>query len=231
MDPGFDWHGREGSTRHLRSSTFGAMYDWCDFADQEDVVLPDGKTIHYTMLQFRDTSTYVGATVKHNIRHEPASANVGGRSIIALSRASSGGQCAASWGVRQTVSYRAIGLEPGEAAKIRVSMNMINEEAHKERFSRVQLGVDPRGSIVTQRALWSKEYKNEFIAKENWQIATLEFDRPMDATAFTVYFRHRDGQAREPYQKMHFPEPQSSGSRFGSVGMADWVLVEVIDEL
>ncbi len=228
-DPGFDWHGREASTQHLRSSTYGAMLDWCDFADQETVKVDDNKEIHYTLMQFRDTATKIGMINKHNIRHEPASPNVGGRSIIALDRTSSGDASAVSWGVRQTFSYAALGITSGEKARIRVSMNMINEDAHQHRVSGVQLGVDPNGGIVTQRATWTELQKNEFISKEGWKIATLEFDRPVDATAMTVYFRHRDGQPREPCFKTHFPEPQSAGTRSGSVGMADWVMVERID--
>jgi hypothetical protein len=227
MDPGLDWHGHSATTRDLRASTAGADFDWCDFADQEDVQAPDGKTIHYTLLQFRDTSGHRGGTVKHNVRHETSHQGVGGCSSIALSRESSGGFDAVSWGIRQTVAYSALGLAPDASARIRITMKMTNIETTLSRNSRVQVGVDPRGGVVTRKATWSDEYTEEFT-KEGWRLATLDFERPKDAVAFTVFFRHRDGRPGDPQFAMPFPEPQSMGSQLGSEAVADWVLVEVL---
>ena len=57
----------------------------------------------------------------------------------------------------------------------------------------------------------------------------LVFDRPANADAFTIYFRHRDGLPQGPEFESNLPEPQSMGSRFGSTGLADWVLIKKID--
>ena len=227
MDPGFDWHGSTLGTQQLRSSTAGAHLDWCDFADQEDAKTADGKTIHFTLLQFRDTSTYRGGMVKHNTLHETCSGGLGGCSGITLHRESSGPANAVSWGKRQTVAYAALGLAPRETARIRVSMKMTTLENGNRGASKVQLGVDPRGGVCTRDAIWSPEYTDSFI-KEGWRIASLEFDRPAGAVAFTVYFRHRDGLPTDPRFASNLPEPQSAGSELGSWAAADWVLVKVM---
>jgi hypothetical protein len=227
MDAGLDWHGATLGVQHLRSSTAGAHLDWCDFADQEDVKTADGKVIHFTLLQFRDTSTYRGAMVKHNTMHETCGAGVGGASVITLNRESSGGANAVSWGIRQTFAYSGLGLKPGEPAKISVSMKMGTMESANRGASKVQLGIDPRGGICTQEATWSPEFGGSYF-KEGWHVAKLEFDRPPDATACTIYFRHRDGLPTEPRFPSNLPEPQSAGSELSSTAFADWVLVKVV---
>ena len=133
---------------------------------------------------------------------------------------------AASWGIRQTVAYSALGLDRNQPARIRISMRMTNEYGEGG-ISHVQLGVDPRGGLVTRQAMWTDTYQGDFV-RDGWHTATLEFDRPTDAPAFTVYFRHRDGKAEDPLTGMHFPEPQSLGSRTSNRGIADWVLIEVV---
>ncbi len=91
----------------------------------------------------------------------------------------------------------------------------------------MQLGVDPRGGLCTHDATWTPEYKDGYL-KEGWRIASLEFDRPADAVAFTIYFRHRDGLPIDPRFPSNLPEPQSAGSEMSSAAFADWVLVKVL---
>lgn len=107
-----------------------------------------------------------------------------------------------------------------------MSIKMTNEYGERG-TSRVQLGVDPRGRLITQEAIWSEPYSGDFV-RNGWHTAVLDFDRPVDAMAFTIYFRHRDGKPAKPEVQMHFPEPQSLGSRESDVGIADWVLIEVV---
>lgn len=225
MDPGFDWHGVYSSTRHLKASTLAKASDWCDYAEQVDEKGPEGQITHFTLLALRDTASHKGSIAKHNFWRMVSHDGVGGRSVISLDRESSGGFNAVSWGVRQTVGYSAVGFDPGEAGKVRVTMRLANDDDKLLGVSRVQLGVDPNGGISTRNATWSEEVRDN-VLKEGWRTISLEFERPRNATAFTVYFRHRDGLPRDPEFVMKQPEPQSMGSRFGSKGMADWVLVE-----
>jgi hypothetical protein len=224
MDPDFSFGNRNLSTRTLRASTLGADLDWCTFADQEDVETPEG-VIHYTLMQFRDTSTHRGA-VKHNFLFNGIDDGLGGRSTMTLNRESSTPSCAGSWGVRQTVDYAAIGVAPGQRAKIRVRMKMITFVAPNG-VSRVQLGVDPAGTLITRKALWSEGCDGP-CSGQGWHIATLEFEKPEDARAFTIYFRQRDGKSEEPRFPLGVIEPQSLGSLSNSSAIADWVTVEVV---
>ncbi len=226
MDPGFDWHGNGGSsTIQFRHNTRAADADWCDFIDQQDVETPDG-VIHYRLLPFRSSSTYPDPGWNVQISHDVCAPDVGGHSVIALRGGGDRG-CAVSWGVRQTVSYDAFGLGPREKARLRVRMKMTNHDPLKHGISRVQLGVDPHGGIVTSKAKWSRE-DNINAYEGGWRIAELTFDRPPDAEAVTIFFRRRDGTPR-PAPASDFPEKQSQGTPGGASGMADWVMVDVVD--
>lgn len=226
MDPGFDWHGIGGSnTIHFRYNTRAANADWCDFADQQDVETPEG-VIHYHLLPFRSSSTYPDPGWNYQIAHDICAPDVGGHSVIALRGGGDRG-CAVSWGVRQTVAYSAFGLQPGQRARLRVRMKMTNHDPLKHGISRVQLGVDPAGDIITSKAMWTPE-DNINAYEDGWRVAELEFDRPPDAAGMTIYFRNRDGIPREPDEKSSFPEPQSQGTPGGAAAMADWVMVDVL---
>lgn len=228
MDPGFDWHGISGgTTTHFSFSTRAATSDWCDFADQEDVRYWNGQTIHYTLLQFREASINKSGGGDHNLVHEVCSSDLGGLSVIAMKRPGAGRSSAVSWGVRQTIAYSAVGLKTDQRAKLRVKMKMTSDDFRDLNFSRVQLGVDPNGGIDTHLALWTEESLT-ILQKGGWDIATLEFDKPAGAQAFTVYFRHRDGVPGGPEKTYPFAEEQTRGSPYGCAAYADWVLVEVL---
>lgn len=228
MDPGFDWHGISGgTTTHFRFSTRAAASDWCDFADQEDVQYWNGQTIHYTLLQFREASINKNGGGGHNLVHEVCSSDLGGLSVVAMKRPDAGRSSAVSWGVRQTVAYSSLGLKIDQAAKLRIKMKITSDDFRDLNFSRVQLGVDPNGGIDTHLAQWTQESLT-ILQKGGWDIATLEFDKPAGAQAFTVYFRHRDGVPGGPERTYTFAEKQTRGSPYGCAAYADWVLVEVL---
>lgn len=224
MDPGFDWHGNTGgSTLHFWRNTGGADADWCDFADQENVVTEEG-TVRYTLAQFRDTSWQFTPSAKHQLIHEKYNEQVSGYGTVTTSRIHAD-NTAASWGVRQTVAYSAFGLKRDQAARLRVKMRYTNHEAAYRNTSRVQLGVDPLGGTITREALWGTE-DNVNFTNEGWRVGVLEFNKPTGAEAFTVYFRHRDGQPKPGGESPH--ELQSKGTDPGCRGVADWVMVEVL---
>lgn len=225
MDPVFDCHGVYGNTRHLKASTLVGDSDWCDYAEQADEKGTDDQVTHFTLLSFRDTASYKGSVATHDFWRMVSHDGVGGRSVISLDRESPGGFNAVSWGVRQTVADSVVGFNPHENGRVRVTMRLVNDDDKLLGVSRVQLGVDPDAGVSTRNAIWSEEVRDN-VLKEGWPTISLEFERPRNATAFTVHSRHRDGLPRDPEFAMKQPEPQSMGSRFGSKSMADWVLVE-----
>ncbi|KPJ62424.1 hypothetical protein AMK68_04900 [candidate division KD3-62 bacterium DG_56] len=220
MDPGFDWHGKGGGKMiEWRQSIGGRHVDWCDFMDDVVAPLPNGGTIEYTMQTFRDT----GAAPrpghgKHDYSHEVHNNIVGGASTITLSRIHPG-EVPCAWGVRQTVSYAAFGLEPDQDAHIEILVKYTLHDPAKKRLARLQVGADPEGGVVTENALWSEEdaYANWDV--EGWRKAKLEFDRPKGAVAFTVFFRHRDGdRTGAERQTIRATDP-------GNRAIADWIMI------
>jgi len=233
MDPDFNWHGNYGgSTTEFRQNTLGADADWCDFADQEIADFPTGGKIRYTLFQFRDATRQKNPGTRHNLIHEGHALGAGGVSAIHLNRwCLAGNLSAVSWGVRQTVSYESLGLKPDESAKIRVTMRMTQLDHDDNRASRIQLGVDPHGGIVTQKALWTPEERVCIRHDNRWSTPSIEFVRPKGSTAFTIYFRQRDGIPKDASDKSYPPdpkEPQSQGTQSTIEAYADWVLVEVV---
>lgn len=226
MDPGFEWHGNYGgSTSHFWRNTGAANSDWCDYADQEDVITKEG-VIHYTMYQFRHTSACFEPAIMHELCHERFSEQTGVQGTVVTSRIHASA-CAASWGVRQTISYGALGLKPEDTARIQIKMRYTNHEPVYRDTSRVQLGVDPMGHVITQSAIWGEEDNVNFL-KEGWHTGVLEFEKPRGAQAFTIYFRHRDGLPKPGGETPH--EAQSRGTDPGCRGIADWVIVRIVDK-
>jgi len=235
MDSDFEWHGNYGSsTIEFRRNTMAANCDWCDFADQEEVVTPDG-IIRYTLFQFRDASTQTLPGVRHETKHAGHHDLAWGSSTICLARNFGAGNLSAvSWGVRQTVSYAALGLKSNETHKIRVRMKLSNARESNS-ACRCQLGVDPWGGTITQRAMWTElEDVNMWSDHWGWRTHSLEFVRPKGSEAFTIYFRQRDGLP-QPARDQSYPpkpsEPQSQGSPGNSCSsFADWVLVDILEK-
>jgi hypothetical protein len=233
MDPDFEWHGNYGSTTiEFRRNTLGANCDWCDFADQEEVVTPDG-VIRYTLFQFRDASTQTLPGIRHELKHAGHYDLAWGTSTVSLIRSFGAGNLSAvSWGVRQTVSYQAIGLGPDDTPRVRVRMKLSNAYSDGG-VCKCQLGVDPWGGVSTQKAMWTAlDNVNIWADCEGWRTHSIEFIRPKGSKAFTIYFRQRDGLP-QPAKDQSYPpaprEPQSQGSSCNSCSsFADWVLVEVI---
>lgn len=227
MDPGFDWHGKGGGKMvQWRQATGGKHVDWCDFMDDVTAPLPAGGTIDYTLQTFRDTGAasrpgHLG--MKHDYGHEVSNELVGGASTITLSRIHPG-DVPCSWGVRQTVSYAALGLKPNEAARIEVLVKCTLHDPAKKRFARLQVGADPRGGILTEKAIWSKEDDQVNWDVEGWAKLRLEFDRPRDAVAFTVFFRHRDGERTG--RDRDIVRATDPGNR----GIADWILIKAVKQ-
>ena len=233
MDPDFDWHGNYGgSTVEFRQNTLGANADWCDFADQEVADFPIGGKVRYTLFQFSDATTQKNPGTRHNLIHEEHATGAGGVSAVHLNRwCVAGNLSAVSWGVRQTVAYESLGLKPDESAKIRVTMRMTQLDHDNNRASRIQLGVDPEGGIVTQKALWTPEERVCIRHDNRWSTPSIEFVRPKGSTAFTIYFRQRDGIPKDARDKSYPPdpkEPQSQGTESTIEAYADWVLVELV---
>lgn len=227
MDLDFDWHGvRGGSTGEFRWTTMAANSDWCDFADQDDVLDRYGDTVHYTLLQHRDASSVGHLRHKSELIHETCLERHDGISALVLARYGAGGNSAASWGVRQTVSYEALGLKPHEPATIRVSARLANYDPDKNYIVCSQIGVDSWGGVITQKAQWSKK-EGWNLANKGWREPRITFDRPKEGRAFTVYVRMRDGMARPPTEILPFPEPASMGSPSLCETYVDWVKVEV----
>jgi hypothetical protein len=232
MDPDFNWHGNYGSTTNqFRRNTLAADADWCDFADQEVVETPDGD-IHYTLFQFRDATMQVLPGTRHQLVHDQHSDGAWGLSTIRLVRSVAAGSLSAcSWGVRQTISYAALGLAPDQAARVRVTTRITNMMEGTS-VNRVQMGVDPNGGAVTRRAIWSPEDSVDIRkAGEGWSTPSLEFDRPAGAAGFTIYFRQRDGVAQKAKDSSYPLDPkefQSAGSHQAAESFADWVMVEVV---
>jgi len=226
MDLGFDWHGNYGeSTFHWWQNTRGANIDWCDYADQEDVITKEG-VIHYTMYQFRHSSACFEPAIMHELCHERFSEQTGVQGTVVTSRIHTSA-CAASWGVRQTISYGALGLKPEDTARIQIKMRYTNHEPVYRDTSRVQLGVDPTGQVITQNAIWGEEDNVNFL-REGWRVGVLEFEKPRGAQGFTIYFRHRDGLPKPGGETPH--EVQSKGTDPGCRGIADWVIIRVVDK-
>ncbi|MGB9588691.1 MAG: hypothetical protein ACPL7O_10985, partial [Armatimonadota bacterium] len=64
-----------------------------------------------------------------------------------------------------------------------------------------------------------------------WSTPSIEFERPKGSTAFTIYFRQRDGIPKDARDKSYPPdpkEPQSQGTQSTIEAYADWVLVELV---
>ncbi|MCL6628152.1 MAG: hypothetical protein K6U00_00955 [Armatimonadetes bacterium] len=230
MDLGFDWHGNYGeSTFHWWQNTRGANIDWCDYAEQVSVKDWRGKDIHFTLYQFRDSSASPGPATRHKLGHVNYLRDVGWKGVVQCARIYAGDRSSVSCGVRQTVSYAALGLKPNQTARIQVKMKYTNYEWYNQQMTRVALGVDPTGSVIPSRAIWTSEYYGVIKKDGKWEIGTVEFEKPIGAQAFTIYFRHRDGSGTPaPDPGPH--EPQSRGTHFPCMGIADWVTVKVLPE-
>lgn len=232
MDTDFQWHGNYGSsTVEFRRNFSAADADWCDFADQEIVETPQGN-IRYTLFQFRDATRQVLAGTRHQLKHSKHEIGAWGESTVTLARGGGAGNLsAASWGVRQTVSYEALGLQPAQKAKIRVRMR-ISSIIEQNAACRIQIGVDPYGGVVTRNAVWTPEEQVNIRNDEvSWIYPSIEFNRPKNAQAFTIYFRQRDGLPQDASDTSYPPEPnepQSQGSASPCESYADWVMVEVL---
>jgi hypothetical protein len=217
MDPGFDWHGQGGGTEtNWRWTTAGAHVDWCDFMDEVITPWDAELSITYGLDTFRDTGAGL-LTVKHDFVHDTSNVSVGGASTISLARYHPG-DVPASWGVRQTVSYAALGLSADDVAHLRVSLKYTFDDPAQMGRAYLELGCDPRGGVLTENALWGDHLYNGWLGGQ-WSVATLEFDRPPGATAFTVFFRCRDGVARKG---------GPVATVYGSRAIADWLVVEVV---
>ncbi|MGB9587279.1 MAG: hypothetical protein ACPL7O_03780 [Armatimonadota bacterium] len=228
MDLGLDWHGNYGeSTFHWWQNTRGATIDWCDYAEQVSVKDWRGKDIHFTLYQFRDSSASPGPATRHKFRHVNYLRDVGWKGVVQCARIYAGDRSSVSWGVCQTVSYGALGLKPEDTARIQIKMRYTNHEPVYRDTSRVQLGVDPTGHVITQNAIWGEEDNVNFL-KEGWHVGVLEFEKPRGAQGFTIYFRHRDGLPKPGGETPH--EVQSRGTDPGCRGIADWVIIRVVDK-
>jgi hypothetical protein len=228
MDPGFDWHGQGGGDMvQWRWSTAGKHVDWCNFMDDvKGAPLPNGGTIDYTLATFRDTgaaSRPGNMSLKHEYAHDVNNVIVGGASTITLSRVHPG-DVPCSWGVRQTISYAALGLKPDQAARIEVLIKYTLHDPAKKHFARLQVGADPAGGILTEKAIWTKEDDQVNWDEVGWKKATLDFDRPPGAVAFTVFFRHRDGELTG--KDRHTVRATDPGNR----AIADWILIRTVKQ-
>lgn len=232
-DPEFDWHGVYGSsTEEFRWNTIAANADWCDYADQE-IVRTENGIIRYTLFQFRDASMQPMPGVRHSVIHDKHSLTVGGFGTICLRRSHGAGNLSAvSWGVRQTVSYTALGLGPNEKARIKVTMKV--SASGNQDIGRLQIGVCPYGNVITRKALWTPDqYISVYSEPLGWITPSLEFERPAGARGFTIFFRHQDGLTLEARDRSYPPPPcelQSQGTTGPGVdAYADWVKVEVVE--
>jgi hypothetical protein len=224
-DPGFDWHGK-GVRKMIecRWGTGGRHIDWCDFMQEEDVPAKDDKVIHYRLSTFRDTGAGPPGHAKHDYEHSVAHDYVGGLSVISLSNIHADA-AAASWGVRQTFAYSALGLKPGEPARISIKIKDTVHDPEKRHWARLLIGCNARGDILPTRAIWSPETTPNWD-ENRFQVHALEFERPTDATAMTVWFKMRDGHpAKMDIDGKWVDDPDSEATRPGCRGMADWVLI------
>jgi hypothetical protein len=226
-DPGFEWSGKGGGkSTDWRCSTGGKHVDWRDVLQREDV--PEkAKMIHYTYRTFRDTASRPPGHVKHNFGHSVSNPIVGGVSTIILSNAHADA-AAASWGIRQTFSYKALGLGPGESAKVVVKIKNTVHDPVKRHWARLMLGCDPNGHILPTKAQWTPETTPNWDEK-GWQVQELTVERPKDAMAMTVYFKMRDGKPdsmKGPDGKW-IDDPDSKATKPGCKAFADWVVVKV----
>lgn len=244
-DPGFEW----GATGQVviydkmltcrRSDTCRAIA-WCDLMyderAQHSASIP--QLINYgTMNIFRDTSSRPtgGVNLKHDYWHRSQEPQAGGASVIGF--ASIHGEAAAkSMGLRQTVSYTAFGLAPGQGGLVTVhakgtsvfgDVNSIPQNSYNRRDGpggRTLLGVDPYGGVISQdpRVLWTDEATTA-IEYEGWHVHTIQFQRPPDANAMTVFIKWRDGQAHRP----GVVDCDDQGISPGNTGWFDYAIVRV----
>jgi hypothetical protein len=80
------------------------------------------------------------------------------------------------------------------------------------------MGVDPAGGVVStaQGVLWTDEANTDI--DKDWAMHKIEFDRPVDADALTVYIKWRDGQPGDDCDDR---------AANGNNGWFDWVMVDV----
>ncbi len=225
-DPGLDWGGQDFDKMvTCRRTDACRRIPWCDALYDEFGPVYPGATnrIYYgSMNIFRmSTGNSKGGmlALKHDFWHRHREPMTGGASVIGLASIH-GADFAKSMGIRQTVSYEAWGLKPGQPARIVVrtkAASSIPRNSHGV-AARTLLGVDPRGDILgnAPQVIWSEEALAE--VRGRWFIHRVEFDRPPDADALTIFLKWRDGQPGE-----------GCGDRAadGNEGWFDWVLVDV----
>jgi hypothetical protein len=64
--------------------------------------------------------------------------------------------------------------------------------------------------------------------REGWRKLSLQWDRPKGATAFTIFFRYRDGVCR--FKKTIDCATEPYVASIGSRAMADWVVIRASEK-
>ncbi len=224
-DPGLDWGSEDyDKMNNCRQSNGCRQIPWCDsMYDEFGPAWPGSKEMIYygSMETFRGTSgNYQGLlSMKHDFWHRHRDGQIGGRSGIGLSSIHASGE-AKSMGIRQTFTYEALGLKRGRKAKIIVQTSGASavEQNGDGLAGRTLLGVDPYGDILGNKkgVIWSEEGTANWY--KQWKVHKLEFERPVDAEALTVFLKWRDGQNDETCDDK---------APNGNSGWFDWVKVDV----
>jgi hypothetical protein len=223
-DPNFEWGGENYDKMHTCRWTNECRHiQWCDLMYDESAPNAswDQTMIYYgSMNTFRGTSANPGLlSMKHDFWHRYREGQANGASVIGFASIHASGE-AKSMGLRQTTSYTAFGLKPGEPAHVVVQTKGASSIAKNSDgvAGRTLMGVDPTGGVISThpKVLWTEEANADI--QNDWAMHTLEFDRPVDADALTVYIKWRDGQ---PDDDCDDKAPN------GNDGWFDWVMVTV----
>lgn len=210
-DPFMNWDANYGSTfNEWRLNGNGAHVAWCDWMEERDYFF-DGYCEKVDVdfdyeSRYDTTSRPIEIFVKQDLDHKEIPP---WGSIFRIDNVHDAGR-PKIYGIRQTASYDSI-LPGGQLGTCTLLAEAATLDDFEQKILRFWIGVDPYGGREPKEedypnttgcfnptnVIWDNQYmigymRNLAVPGKTWKLMEIEWERPPDAEAFTVYFKAMD---------------------------------------
>lgn len=211
-DAALNWGG-VGGTKFVdwRLNTNGQHIAWCDFLEERNQWFDGYCQIFDYPLTYHSwydtTQCVVCDHAKGDYKHSLIDSGIAGVLRVDFSHDSN---AAKIYGIRQTVSYAALGLAPGQRGTCTAQTEAAIYDEWNQATARFWLAVDPYGGRDIKEGrypecigccggeplLWNPSFGagsfHNLYSTGTWKLLTINWERPPDAEAFTVLVKCMD---------------------------------------